>query len=292
MRDVLRFLGWFAFFSALLSLRSVALSPDAETSYDSGSVYNREEPVSAASAPEISTATGSATVAPEESVPVAPPASSSGAAASDTPEETVSVYVRPDGSIVKRALAETLRLNYDSDRFRPKIVPMSLVYDADRTEPRGQVSGKTLTLSLNIPTTDETIAVLVHEMGHIVDIQHLRKGMLSADPSKEFYALSWQSSSEKLPDAKISDFVSGYALSNQYEDFAETFAFYVLHNDTFRKRAASEATLRAKYEFMRDEVFDDGSFEGTDFGSGTVADYFWDTTKLAFDRKKYLFFIR
>jgi len=185
-----------------------------------------------------------------------------------------------------------LRINYESDAFSGKISPLSLVYDGDRVEPRGQVSGRTLTMSLHIPTVDESLAVFIHELGHIVDIQHLRKGTLSADPSKSFYALSWQSSSEKIPSATIADFVSGYALSNQYEDFAETFAFYVLHNETFRKRAESNESLRRKYEFMRDEVFSEEAFEGTDFGTETVAAYFWDGTKLPFDRKKYLFFIR
>ena len=31
-----------------------------------------------------------------------------------------------------------------------------------------------------------------------------------------------------------SAFVSGYAATNQYEDFAESFAMYVFHNAAFR----------------------------------------------------------
>ncbi|HRI36166.1 MAG TPA: hypothetical protein PK765_03755 [bacterium] len=43
MRDIWHFLGWFALFFSLLSLRSIAVAPEGETSYDSSSIYNQEE---------------------------------------------------------------------------------------------------------------------------------------------------------------------------------------------------------------------------------------------------------
>lgn len=296
MRDTARFVGYFLIFSILLGARSVAFSPEAETTFDSGSIYNREQILDAAKPLDRSgstTSTGSDSVA---ILPVAPTSSqsASGVLLSDdaSTAKPVSVFFRPSSATASRVLSQMIEANYDSAKFQDKITPLSLVYDADRVEPRGQVIGKTLTLSLKIPTVNESVAVFVHELGHIVDIQYLRKGTITADPSKTFYAVSWSSPYEKLPEAAVADFVSGYALSNQYEDFAESFAFFVLHNETFRKRSEANDSLRAKYDFMRDEVFSDGSFDGTEFGTGTIADYFWDTTKLSFDQKKYLFFIR
>ena len=96
----------------------------------------------------------------------------------------------------------------------------------------------------------------------------------------------------KKKGAKLADFVSGYALSNKYEDFAESFAFYVFHNAEFKKRALSNSQIAKKYDFFSKKVFESGDFSGTDFGSGAVKPYFWDTTKVAIDTKKYLFYIR
>lgn len=71
----------------------------------------------------------------------------------------------------------------------------------------------------------------------------------------------------KKKGAKLADFVSGYALSNKYEDFAESFAFYVFHNAEFQKRAKSNAQVAKKYDFFSKKVFSSGDFSGTDFSS-------------------------
>jgi len=65
---------------------------------------------------------------------------------------------------------------------------------------------------------------------------------------------------------KMGDFVSGYALSNKYEDFAESFSFYVFHNDIFRDRALKNVSLQKKYDFFKTYVFDHEEFVGTSFG--------------------------
>jgi hypothetical protein len=100
-----------------------------------------------------------------------------------------------------------------------------------------------------IPSDSEQLKVFVHELGHIVDIFYLKKGIL-ADPSDIFYAISWESFNTKKAGQKITDFVSGYALSNKYEDFAETFAFYIFHNEDFRNRAKKDSFLQKKYDFF------------------------------------------
>lgn len=90
----------------------------------------------------------------------------------------------------------------------------------------------------------------------------------------------------------IADFVSGYALTNKYEDFAESFTQYVFHNSDFKKKAAKNESLARKYDFFSKNVFPDGDFQGTSFESEAIAEYVWDTTKIPIHTNKYLFFIR
>ncbi len=85
------------------------------------------------------------------------------------------------------------------------------------------------------------------------------------------------------------DFVSGYAQSNQYEDFAESFVMYIFHNATFADRALRSESLRQKYLFLANSVFPRGYFQGTDFSIGRVPSYVWDTTKISFSLSKYLY---
>ncbi len=91
---------------------------------------------------------------------------------------------------------------------------------------------------------------------------------------------------------KMGDFVSGYALSNKYEDFAESFSFYVFHNEDFAARAVKNTILSKKYDFFKKHVFDEDEFIGTSFGNGVLKSYNWDTTRVPIDMKKYLYYIK
>jgi len=91
---------------------------------------------------------------------------------------------------------------------------------------------------------------------------------------------------------KMVDFVSGYALSNKYEDFAESFSFYVFHNDIFAERATKNMSLQKKYTFFKTYVFDHEEFLGTSFGQEFLKTYNWDTTRIPIDMKKYLYYIK
>lgn len=74
-------------------------------------------------------------------------------------------------------------------------------------------------------------------------------------------------------------FVSGYAATNQYEDFAETFAMYVFHNAVFLDRAKNSSALQQKYDFMKTSVF--GSyFIGTKYEQNPIPSTLWDVTKI------------
>lgn len=147
-------------------------------------------------------------------------------------------------------------------------------------------------------TEDEMVSVLVHELGHVVDLGYLRGKTVHAsgfrdgaqtiskdDLSVKFYSLSWQSDEKTKPTAQRIDFVSGYAMSDPFEDFAESFNFYVLHGADFRTLATESATLQAKYNFLRDEIF-----AGQEFDSKKVTqakERVWDSTLLPYNRSEF-----
>lgn len=64
----------------------------------------------------------------------------------------------------------------------------------DRTEPRGKMHQEGVSILSTIPTESEYVKVLVHELGHVIDVNRLVAGAFSADPSEEFYSISWNSS--------------------------------------------------------------------------------------------------
>lgn len=153
------------------------------------------------------------------------------------------------------------------------------------------MSGKSIRLSPSVPQENEFVQLLVHEVAHYIDIYSLISIGKNPDPSSYFYEISWEGSKTKRPTETIASFVSGYAATNQWEDFAESLTFYVFHNDTFAERALKNESLRKKYLFFSTYVFVNGTFLDTDFGVGAVPSYIWDTTKVPVSVKKYLYFL-
>lgn len=178
--------------------------------------------------------------------------------------ENLTIAFNPEHIHIDSEILNILQIQVNSAYFQSKVTPLNLLIDTQRKEPRGQVVGNKLILSSRISSDSERIKVLVHELGHIIDIYYLHKGVFT-DPSDRFYDISWDAYNVKKKGMKIGDFVSGYALSNKYEDFAETFSFYVFHNDVFRDRATRDISLQKKYDFFAKYVFDDEEFVGTSF---------------------------
>lgn len=104
----------------------------------------------------------------------------------------ISFAFRPDAVVVDDKMVELLRANINARALREKVTPLSVTVDAERVEPRGQLSGNELIISTAIPTDSEKITVFVHELGHVVDIHYLKPGLLG-DLSDEFYKISWNS---------------------------------------------------------------------------------------------------
>jgi hypothetical protein len=81
-------------------------------------------------------------------------------------------------------------------------------------------------------------------------------------------------------------------MTNQYEDFAETYVYYILHNEDFIYRSISNEVLAQKYKYLREYIFSQNQFLQEDFSSASVKKYYWDITKLEIDVKKFLQYLQ
>src|SRR5581483_453011 len=73
-------------------------------------------------------------------------------------------------------------------------------------------------------------------------------------PVLSFFTIDWTTPNVMKAGATKADFVSGYAQSNIFEDFAETFAMYVLHRSAFEERAKTNAAIAAKLQWMETNI--------------------------------------
>jgi hypothetical protein len=132
---------------------------------------------------------------------------------------------------------------------------------------RGLGGADTIIIAGLVPD-NEFRALLIHECGHVVDLGGFR-GTASAglteffdgnepiyanDPSIAFYRISWDSANQRKLTASKADFVSGYAMSDPFEDFAESFAYYILQKQQFAKLAKKNKALAAKYAWFEKNI--------------------------------------
>jgi hypothetical protein len=131
---------------------------------------------------------------------------------------------------------------------------------------------------------NELAAVMIHEMGHVTDIGMVSGSFLSGksefvdgtvpiykdDKSLEFYRISWKDSENLKDNAEKKDFVTGYAATDPFEDFAESYIMYVLHGAKFRTMTRWNEKLRQKYDYLRVNIFDNKEFNGL---MGNVSPY-------------------
>ena len=148
----------------------------------------------------------------------------------------------------------------------------------------------------NIESKQEYREVLTHELGHIIDLAVLqgdarRKNDIFTefgrvirsedDPSLPFYRLSWLNETTRKANASYLDFVSGYALKNIYEDFAETKNLWFNHKDLFRALAQTNDILMQKYLFFQ-QLYDDRYFSDDTkmLKNRSTKTRVWDTTRI------------
>jgi|GEM_PF-571897 len=164
-----------------------------------------------------------------------------------------------------------------------------------KPENRGLAGKSVMILDGTVPD-EEFRALFVHESGHNWDLGCLTgsadsgkssfsdgdEAIYKNDPSLGFYQISWLTSEVQRSDTRNEDFVSGYASYNIFEDFAESFAYFVLQNDAFAKRAQDNVALARKYIWLRDVLFQGNIPQiasGKSVWKGKVP---WDITKLEY----------
>ena len=135
-------------------------------------------------------------------------------------------------------------------------------------------------------------SVSIHEFAHYVDLYFLEKKVFT-DTSYYFYNISWESIKVLKPGLEQKDFVSGYAMTNKYEDFAESFTYFVLHNDDFLEKSKQSDILKAKYDFFSKYLFREKWFLESDFSVDNILlPYYRDITKINFSLENFLEFLK
>lgn len=168
-----------------------------------------------------------------------------------------------------------------------------VTYEKD-PKSRGLGGASTIIVTGTVPD-NEFMALIVHECGHVTDLGGMRGSldggttafvdghtpMFGNDPSVPFYLLSWTDALTTKRGTAAKDFVSGYAQSDPYEDFAESFAFFALHKHQFKTIARRSSVLQAKYDFLDRIVFADTPVIAE--GKSTGKSIPWDVTKLPYE---------
>ena len=193
------------------------------------------------------------------------------------------------------------------DDVSAKLKNLTLYFSS--TGRRGLGGGSTIILRCQNVTDQELVAVLVHELGHIKDTGLMKgdfwsgesefkdgeKAIYENDPSLEFYRIGFESEKKVKEGISAEDFVTGYTMTDPFEDFAETYNFYVLHGKQFKKMTETNELLYQKYQFMKDKVFDGKEFEDVeeknyngDLSKVLLSARNYDSTLLDFNLKKFL----
>ncbi len=206
--------------------------------------------------------------------------------------QTKKIFLSYTPAELKEKLAEAeanINTFTQSDHINSKIYFLWIDLYEKIQEVRGKFKDKSIKLFwvLRLPK-NELLSVFVHEFWHYLDLYYL-EGTFTWDTSSTFYDISWEETKVLKKWSKQSHFVSGYAMTNKYEDFAETFTFFVLHNKRFYTLAQKDDVLLKKYLFFKDYVFPDEAFSNTDFSTETQPkNYYRDITKIPYNFEKTL----
>lgn len=148
----------------------------------------------------------------------------------------------------------------------------------------------------------EFVGVLIHEIGHNVDLGHLgeeskakrsefmdgKRPVYAGDPSLDFYRISWTNDTARKETANNLDFVSGYAMTDPFEDFAESYVYYILHDKEFKSKAQTNNTLLEKYNFIKYTVFNGREFDTGEHLTENLWRRPWDITVLSYNLNHFL----
>ena len=158
------------------------------------------------------------------------------------------------------------------------------------------LAGKGVILISGTVPDQEFIGLMMHEgLGHYRDITCLtgtpasgvsefRDGdaaVYNDDPSVAFYRISWLSEKLRRPDAAKSDFVTGYAYEgDNFEDLAESVAYYMTQETAFRERASKNPVLGEKLAWLQKYMPKKTNIAAGPKWDGAIV---WDATKMGFE---------
>lgn len=186
-----------------------------------------------------------------------------------------------------------LNIFLSSKEIQNKIDNLSIEFYEEKNDVRWKMKDQTLKLFwVKNMEVDECSAVWIHEFAHFIDLYYLEKKVFS-DLSDYFYNISWESTKVLKSWQNQSDFVSGYAMTNKYEDFAETFTYFILHNTSFLEKTKDSDILKNKYDFFTKYLFREKSFEWSSFSTDEkILKYYRDITKINFSLEIFLQFLK
>ena len=77
-------------------------------------------------------------------------------------------------------------------------------------------------------------------------------------------------------------------MTDPFEDFAETYAYYVLHNKDFKSKTQDSDKLLAKYNYMKNTVFGGKEFNTGEYLTKNLTNQPWDITILPYNLTSFL----
>lgn len=181
----------------------------------------------------------------------------------------------------------------NSSIIERKIISLEVFFYKDKFDVRWKMQNKKIKLfwiyNMNLW---EFLAVSIHEFWHFLDLYILEK-KVTYDLSDYFYNISWENTTNIKAWLEQKDFVSGYSMTNKYEDFAETFSYYILHNSDFLERTEYSNILKEKYNFFSRYVFRNDEFKTDKYKINTeIKSYYRDVTKIEFSLENFLQYLK
>lgn len=208
-------------------------------------------------------------------------------------EEISYIYNPDDFSKDCKDYSNTIWNFLENKKIKNKINEITIEINKDIYDTRGKMKNKSIKLFWILKMTNsEFLSVSIHEFGHYLDIYYLEKKLIK-DLSDYFYNISWESTKVLKAWQLQEDFVSGYAMTNKYEDFAESFIYYILHNKDFLEKTKKSKYLKAKYNYFTITVFPKNEFIDSDFSENNIIeDYYRDITKINYNLENFLQYLK
>ncbi len=188
---------------------------------------------------------------------------------------------------------ESIDLFLNNQNIEKKISFLEIFLYKEKSDVRWKMQNKKLKLFwIYNMSLWEFLSVSIHEFWHFLDLYILEK-KVSFDISDYFYSISWENTTTIKAWLEQKDFVSGYSMTNKYEDFAESFTYYIIHNSDFLEKTNWSEVLKQKYDFFSKFVFRNDEFKTSNYKTTTeIKSYYRDITKIEFSLENFLQYLK